>query len=107
MKGRFWFSKNQYEVGKDLEYYDYNGRPSKHADAYALIDGKLYLYSEMNSSGDPNYRPNWDDAIYLGEGEFACTENNIQTYLEKHPEVRVEDEHLYLTIAILEIIILF
>lgn len=90
---KFWYSKTQRQHG---DYVDQNPafgapRPIKHN--YALIDGQLREYTECYGGGDESYEPNFDDAIFLGVGQYACSDWNIRKYLKQHPEVRVgQDE---------------
>ena len=63
MKGKFWFSQKQKYIRMS------NGDPL----VFALINGEVKEYTEMIGKDSPNYEnyhPTWDDAIYLGEGEF-------------------------------------
>lgn len=90
MKAKFWYSAHQRELS---EYVDKDPilRPvlpsqGKH---YAVIDGCLLEFTESHvpDSEQDDYAPNYDDAVFLGFGEYACTDWNIQTYLKRHPEV--------------------
>lgn len=61
----FWFSKIQAENA--LGWAMYNR-------AFAIINGKIAEYTEMRGNkGDGT--TNFDDAVYLGEGEFHHLEN--------------------------------
>lgn len=86
-KDRFWYSARQ------REWVDYcNGNPifgsrRPKRRMFALIDGRLLEYTEMSSS--PDYDgPDFDDAVFLGYGEYACGDHNLQTYLRRHPEIQ-------------------
>lgn len=92
MRGRFWYSENH---RKWLDYVDANPlfgskRPS-HGNSYALIDGQLVAYTEMSTN--PDYEgPNFDDAVFLGYGEYACNDWNLQTWLRRHPGIALKGE---------------
>lgn len=90
MADKFWYSENQ---RKWLDYIDANplfgvSRPP-HGRSYAVIDGCLLEYTECYSGNDPDYTPNYDDVQFLGRGEYACNDLNIQTYIRKHPELHI------------------
>lgn len=88
-KGRFWYSARQREW---LDYCDSHpilGTPRPKYRNYALIDNRLVEYTEMCSAEHEDYDgPNFDDAVFLGHGQYACGDHNIQRYLKQHPEVR-------------------
>lgn len=94
-KTKFWHSENQ---RKWHDYVDENPlfgprRPSQ-GRMYAVIDGVLTEYTECHAptAESDDYSPDYDDTVFLGYGEYACSDLNIQTYMRKHPEVRTRDE---------------
>lgn len=61
MKGHFWYSEKQKEIAE---------RFGNKAVTYAQINGKVVEYTQWFSSKQ-NQKPNWEDAVYLGEGQLV------------------------------------
>ena len=89
-KDKFWYSANQ---RKWFDYVDniLSDRPPQ-GRSYAVIDGVLTEYTECYGGDDDAYAPNYDDVVFLGTGEYACNDWNIQTYMRTHPEVRFKED---------------
>lgn len=69
MKGRFYWSDKQNAIMRETA----QATGSDCYKCFALIDGKVVEYSEMQS-GDNYSGSNWPDAIYLGEGVYHRSE---------------------------------
>ncbi|MBI9071857.1 MAG: hypothetical protein JEY94_09680 [Melioribacteraceae bacterium] len=71
MKGHFWYSKKQKEIGENF---------GENSATFAKINGKTVEYTQW-ISGKVKIKPNWDDAVYLGFGAIDAnlvTEETLQ-----------------------------
>jgi hypothetical protein len=73
IEGSLWYSEKQKQAARDVAWSDYGlplgCAPLPYEPALGkLEDGRLVRYTEVLPPGE---RSLWDDAVYLGEGEYA------------------------------------
>lgn len=73
IKGSLWYSEKQKRAAQEIAWSDYalplGCAPLPYEPALGrLRDGRLVRYTEVLPPGE---RSLWDDAVNLGEGEYA------------------------------------
>ena len=60
---KFWYSKKQEKIIKAMDC-------ALKTRKFVTIEGVEIEYTEMYTGPNQDFKSNWDDAVFLGEGSF-------------------------------------